>query len=241
MAFQPLSTSNTFSQWITDKQRAISVLNQFTDGSNTSTFYTNTNISVGDDLTVGGNLTVRGLFVLDDTGYNDLSVAGNLNVVQSITTTNGVFANLNVLNNVITLNTSAFRVGTNANLSSLSVFDTLSVGNIVVSGSVTGSPNLFVPNLVVTQNVENLNVTSELYVGLDANVYGDLLACLRCRSELSLTGDLSANIAFIGIATINTLIGTANTNIYNSISTSNAATSLVNTLAEFASLSCILG
>jgi hypothetical protein len=187
MAFEPLSTSNTFTHWITETQRSVSVLNQFTDGTVEPTNYSNTNISVGEDLTIGGNLTVGGFLVLDDIGYNDLTVAGNVEVVQTITTFGGVFENLDILNNVTTLNATSVSVGS------------------------------------------------------DATVYGNLNAFLCCQNGLNLTGDLTANLVVIDTLTVNVLIGTANTNIYNNIFASNAYTSVQNTLAEFASLSCILG
>lgn len=241
MAFQPLSTSNTFTHWITETQRSVSVLNQITDGGGGFTYYSNTNISVGDDLTIGGNLTVRGFLVLDDIGYNDLTVAGNVNVVQSITTFGGVFENLDILDSVVTLNTTTLNVGTDANLNTLRVDGLFSTDNFSITGDVTGTSTFFVPNLVISQNVESLNETSEVFVGSDATVHGNLLAFLCCQNGLTLTGDLTANLAIIDIATINTFIGTANTNIYNNIFASNAYTSVQNTLAEFASLSCILG
>jgi len=241
MAFQPLSTSNTFTHWITETQRSVSVLNQFTDGTVEPTNYSNTNISVGDDLLVGGNLTVGGFLILDDIGYNDLTVAGNVNVVQSITTFGGVFENLDILNNVITLNTTTISVGTDAHLNNLRVDGTLTTGNLVINGFVNGTSNLFVPNLVITQNIQFVNETSNLFVGTDARVFGDLVGQLFDESGVSVVGNLIVDTTVIDEANITTLIGTANTNIYNNIFASNAYTSVQNTLAEFASLSCILG
>jgi hypothetical protein len=295
MAFQPLSTSNTFTHWITETQRSVSVLNQITDGGGGFTYYSNTNISVGDDLLVGGNLTVRGFLVLDDIGYNDLNIAGNVEVVGTVDSDLAVFTNLSILNNTFSLNTTTLNIGTEANLNTLSVFDTLIAsnieitgditgtsnlfvpnlvvdgnveilnvtsdlfvgaeanlntlsvfdtlitGNIEITGDVTGAPNLFVSNLVVTENVDTLNVTSELFVGSDAVVNGNLLSFLCCQNGLTLSGDLTLNLAIIDTATVTTLIGEANTNIYNNIFASNAYTSVQKTLAEFASLSCILG
>ena len=241
MAFEPLSTSNTFTHWITETQRSVSVLNQFTDGTVEPTNYSNTNISVGEDLTIGGNLTVSGFLVLDDIGYNDLTVAGNVEVVQTITTFGGVFENLDILNNVSTLNTTTLNIATDAELNDLNIFDTLSVNDIIITDDIAGTSNLFVPNLVVTQNIESVNVTSKLFIGTDATVHGNLLAFLCCQNGLNLTGDLTANLVVIDTLTLNTLIGTANTNIYNNIFASNAYTSVQNTLAEFASFSCILG
>jgi hypothetical protein len=295
MTVQVLSTSNTFLQWVTETQKMLFVVNQFTDGVVHPTNYSNTNIDIGNDLNVGGDLTVRGLLVLDDTDYNDLNVAGNVTVVGTVDSDLAVFTNLNILDNVFSVNTTTVNVGTNANLNTLSVFDTFTTSNIEITGEIIGTPNLFVPNLivtknvetlnvlsdlfvgteatlntlsvfdtftttifeitgditgtpnlsvknlVVTENVETLNVSSELFVGSDAVINGNLLSFLCCESGLNLTGDLSLDLAFIDTATVTTLIGTANTNIYNNIFATNAYTSVQNTLAEFASLSCILG
>jgi hypothetical protein len=241
MAFQPISTSNTFSQWITEKQRAVSVLNRFVEGGNLSTSLSNTNIHVGDDVIIGGNLNIGGFLILDDAGYNDLNVAGNVSVTQNLISTDGTLKNLNVLSNIASLNTTTLNVGTNANLNNLIIFNTSTVGNIEVTGDVTGTPNLFVPSLTVTQNVENLNVSSRLFVGSDVTVYGDLLSFLNSGQSLTLSGNVSLDTAAIDTLTVNSLIGTANTNIYNNIFSSNAFTSVQNTISEFIALSTILG
>jgi hypothetical protein len=239
--FQILSTSNTFSQWITETQRSVSVLNQITDGGGSFTYYANTNVDVDNNLNVGGNLTVGGFIVLDDVGYNDLNVAGNVNVVQSLTSFSGTFDNLNILNNIANLNTTTIKVATDAVLNTLQVTGTYSTDNIVINGDVTGTANLFVPNLVITQNISFVNETADLFVGTDVEVYGDLIGQLFDENGVTVSGELRVDIANIDEANIFTLIGTANTNIYNNIFASNAYTSVQNTLAEFASLSCILG
>ncbi len=241
MAFQALSTANTFSQWITETQRSVSVLNQVTNGGSSFTYYANTNVDVANNLTIGGNLTVGGLIVLDNIGYNDLDVAGNANVVKLITSTNGIFTNLIVSNNVANLNTTTIKVGTNALLNTLTVTNTYSTDNILINGNITGTSNLFVSNLVITGNANFVNETSNIFVGTDVEVYGDLIGQLFDENGVTVSGDLNVNTANITEANIFTLIGTANTNIYNNIFASNAYTSVQNTLAEFASLSCILG
>jgi hypothetical protein len=239
MAIQTLSTSNTFLQWITETQKLVFVVNQFTDGVLDPTNYSNTNIRIGNSLSVSDNLNVSG--ILDVRDVENLYVSGNVDVVGTVDSNDSIFTNLSILNNVFSLNTTTLNVGTEANLNALNVFGTLDTSNIEITGEVTGTPNLFVENLVVTENVETLNVTSELSVGSDVVVNGNLLSFLCCESGLTLSGDLSLNLAFIDTATVTTLIGTANTNIYNNIFASNAYTSVQNTLAEFASFSCILG
>ena len=85
MAINQLSTANTFQQWLTSSQSLISVTNNLTDGGNSSTFFANTNVQIGGDLTVTGNIT------LETVGYDNLEVSGDLNVVGN-TTVNNIFA-----------------------------------------------------------------------------------------------------------------------------------------------------
>ena len=85
MAINQLSTANTFQQWLTSSQSLISVTNNLTDGGNSSTFFANTNVQIGGDLTVTGNIT------LEAVGYDNLEVSGDLNVVGN-TTVNNIFA-----------------------------------------------------------------------------------------------------------------------------------------------------
>jgi predicted acyltransferase (DUF342 family) len=240
MAFQPLSTANTFTQWVTETQRSVSVLNQFTGGGNAFTFYSNTNVEIDGNLNVGENLTVGGFLILDEIGYNDLNVAGNASIQENLTSTGAFFSNLHITDNVFLVNTSSLRVGTDVLTNELFVSGTFNVDDINIDGDIIGTSNLFVPNLKVSQNVDILNVTSSMRVGTEVTVYGDLIGALS-GDGLSLTGDLFVDVTNLGQANIFSLIGTANTNIYNNIFASNAYTSVQNTLAEFASLTCILG
>ena len=73
-----LSTANTFQQWLVATQSLIGIANNLTNGVG-GTFYANTNLVVGGDLTVTGNIT------LDAIGFNDMNVAGNLYVGGTIT------------------------------------------------------------------------------------------------------------------------------------------------------------
>lgn len=241
MSFQVLSTANTFSQWITETQRSVSILNEITDGSNTFIVYSNTNVDIANNLTIGGNLTVGGFVILDDIGYNDLNVAGNVNIDQTLTFSSGTYNNLNILNNVVALNTTTIKVGTDATLNTLQVTETYSTDNITINGDITGTSNLSLLNLIVTQNISSVNESSNFFIGTDVKIYGDLIGQSFDENGISLIGNLNVNSANIGEANIFTLIGTANTNIYNNIFASNAYTSVQNTLAEFATLSCILG
>jgi plastocyanin len=85
MAINQLTTANTFQQWLTASQSLIAVANNLTDGGASSTFFANTNVQIGGDLTVTGNIT------LETVGYDNLEVSGDLNVVGN-TTVNNIFA-----------------------------------------------------------------------------------------------------------------------------------------------------
>jgi plastocyanin len=85
MAINQITTANTFQQWLIATQSIISVANNLTDGGASSTFFANTNVQIGGDLTVTGNIT------LEAVGYDNLGVSGDLNVVGN-TTVNNIFA-----------------------------------------------------------------------------------------------------------------------------------------------------
>jgi len=71
MAINQLTTANTFQQWLVATQSLIGVANNLTDGTG-GTFYANTN------MVVGGNLTVTGNITLDEIGFNDINASGNI-------------------------------------------------------------------------------------------------------------------------------------------------------------------
>ena len=54
-----LSSSNTFLQWLTATQSAITILNKLTEGGACNdVFVANTNVQIANNLTVSGNLTL---------------------------------------------------------------------------------------------------------------------------------------------------------------------------------------
>lgn len=97
MAINQLTTANTFQQWLVATQSLISVANNLTDGGTSSTFYANTNVQIGGDLTVTGNIT------LEAVGYDNLEVSGDLNVVG-----NSTLATANVTSLIGTANTAIY-------------------------------------------------------------------------------------------------------------------------------------
>jgi plastocyanin len=89
-----LNTANTFSQWLTGTQDLITRTNSLVEGGSGSIFYSNTNLSVANNLTIGGDLTVSGNIVLDSISFDDInsngsaSFANNLSVTGNTTLTN---------------------------------------------------------------------------------------------------------------------------------------------------------
>ena len=83
-----LTTANTFGNWLSATQSLVTTINTLVEGGAGTTFYSNTNISVANNLTIGGDLTVTGNIVMDSIGFNDSNVSGNLIVTGNTTTGN---------------------------------------------------------------------------------------------------------------------------------------------------------
>lgn len=106
MAINQISTANTFQQWLVATQSLISIANNITDGTG-GTFYANTNMVIGGDLTVTGNIT------LDAVGYDDLTVASNASIGGTLSVTgNTTLTNLTSTNTTITTASITSLVGT---------------------------------------------------------------------------------------------------------------------------------
>ena len=111
MAINQLTTANTFQQWLVATQSLIGVANNLTDGTG-GTFYANTNMVVGGDLTVTGNIT------LDSIGFNDMNVAGNLVVGGTATITTANITTANITTFIGTANTNIYNAIANASTTS---------------------------------------------------------------------------------------------------------------------------
>lgn len=107
MAINQLSTANTFQQWLVATQSLIGVANNLTDGGTSQTFYANTNLFIGGDLTVSGNIT------LDAVGYDNLNVASDLYVGGEFTgaANTAIYANISLTQSSVT---SAFNTANNS-------------------------------------------------------------------------------------------------------------------------------
>lgn len=225
MAIEYINSANTFSQWLVATQDLITVANNLTDGGYSQTFYANTNLSIGGDLTVTGNLT------LDAVGYDDMSIAGNTDITGTLAVTgNSTFGNITV-SNTSTLNVVTITTGT------------ITTGEIASANIVALSANIG----------SDVSLTQDLYVGANANVYGDLYiagdttfggnvvldavgfndldvagnADITLDTTIGGTLGVTGNATFVNaevtdtltanIANVTSFIGTANTSIYDSI------------------------
>ena len=105
MAINQITTANTFQQWLTSSQSLISFANDLTDGGNSFTFLANTNIKIGGDLTVSGNIILDAISFDDINSNGSASFANNLTVLgtsnlNTITSTTGLLTvNSNLLVN----------------------------------------------------------------------------------------------------------------------------------------------
>jgi hypothetical protein len=246
-----LSTSNTFSQWLTGTQELISKVNSLTDGGNASIFFANTNLEIGNDLTVGGDLTVTGNIILDNIGFNDLFVSGNLVVDNNFSVIGDtLLTELEVTGNVLSINTT-----TNSFIGqdlfvyrNVTVFDNLNVSGLSTLDNLTVNANTTLSQLQVTGNVSRLNVTSTIDVGSDVYIFGNLVVSGNVTLDalgfddlnVAGSGTFSNNLTVIGTSeftgnaefvnaevtgtlTTESFVGTANTNIYNTIAASEAS------------------
>ncbi len=92
-----LNTANTFSQWLTGTQDLITRTNSLVEGGGSSTFYSNTNLSIANNVTIGGDLTVSGNIVLDAIGFDDINANGSISAANTLSVTgNTTLTNLAV-------------------------------------------------------------------------------------------------------------------------------------------------
>lgn len=241
-----VSTSNTFNDWLNTTIEVVDTLNSLTEGGNASTFFVNTNLEIANNLFVGGNVLVTGNVTLDEIGFNDLTVSGNAVINGTLSSGNTTITNLNVTENIAQVNvTTTLDVGSDTNVyGNLTVSQNTTVVDLFVSNNFTSdTSNVTVSNLVVTENVDSLNVTTILDVGEDLQVYGNLTVFGSTILTGLTSGDVSfsSNTANINIANVNSLVGIANTEIYTYIDDTLGATTEANIAKAFLAYSIIFG
>ena len=80
-----LNTANTFSQWLTATQDLVTKTNSLIEGGGNYTFYSNTNLSIANNVTIGGDLTVSGNIILDQIGFDDINSNGSITAANNLT------------------------------------------------------------------------------------------------------------------------------------------------------------
>jgi len=168
-----LNTANTFSQWLTSTQDLITRTNSLVEGGSGSIFYSNTNLSVANNLTIGGDLTVSGNIVLDSISFDDInsngsaSFANNLSVTGNTTLTNLAVsgsANISTLTSASGLLTSSTNILVNGFAFSSNANVRTGVTTFAVTNSGSGAylfdqysgnnPNIFLhPGQTISFNI----------------------------------------------------------------------------------------
>jgi hypothetical protein len=142
-----LNTANTFSQWLTATQDIITKTNSLVEGGGSSTFYSNTNLSVANNLTIGGDLTVSGNIVLDSISFDDINSNGSASFANNLT----VGGNSTLTGNVTIANTLS--VTGNTTLTNLAVSGTANISTLTsTSGLLTSRTNIFVDGWALSSN-----------------------------------------------------------------------------------------
>jgi cytoskeletal protein CcmA (bactofilin family) len=174
-----LSTANTFEQWLIATQGLIATANLLSAG-NGQTFYANTILEVGG---AGAKLNVRTTAGINEL-YANTANLGQVVITGNIATLN-VTSQANIGGNVII--SGDLTVTGNLTLDSVGFDDMNVAGNGVFGGTLAVTNNTTLSNVIVTGNVQSLNVTSTIQVGGSANVNG----AVYIAGDLTVGGQLT--------------------------------------------------
>jgi plastocyanin len=141
-----LNTANTFSQWLTGTQDLITRTNSLVEGGSGSIFYSNTNLSVANNLTIGGDLTVSGNIVLDSISFDDINSNGSASFANNLSVTgNTTLTNVDM--------SGVLSVTGNTTLTNLAVSGSANISTLTsTSGLLTSRTNIFVDGWAFSSN-----------------------------------------------------------------------------------------
>jgi plastocyanin len=141
-----LNTANTFSQWLTGTQDLITRTNSLVEGGSGSIFYSNTNLSVANNLTIGGDLTVSGNIVLDSISFDDINSNGSASFANNLSVTgNTTLTNVDM--------SGVLSVTGNTTLTNLAVSGSANISTLTsASGLLTSRTNIFVDGWAFSSN-----------------------------------------------------------------------------------------
>lgn len=205
-----------------------------------------------DDLVVAGNLNVNKTLSAENVEFLNLNVVSN---VATINTTldlkvgqdSYLYRDLNsdtFYTSNLDVSGNFYIDNTNVTLSNIVIVDgsfdnvifTNNLSSNVLNSLTANFDAITTNNLIVTQNVDSVNVTNELRVGTDATVYGNLDVTANVTLD-----SLTENYGNFETANVFSFIGNANTQIYNTIQATTAATTVSSNISEFISYAIGLG
>lgn len=215
MAINQISTANTFEEWLTTTSTLVAVANNLTDNTGGG-FVMNSSIFIEGSA---ASLNVRTLANINQLTVNTISILGG--------SVNGNLTSANVTSNLY-VGGDAFVYG-NLTISGNVTLDSVGFDDLDVKGSANITNNLTVvgqtqlSNLALSGNIATSNVTSNLYVGGDAFLYGNLTISGNVTldslgfDDLSVAGSVNSTNLNTTTANITLLTGTSNTAIYSTI------------------------
>jgi cytoskeletal protein CcmA (bactofilin family) len=208
-------------------------------GGNIAMANVTSNLTVGGDAYIAGNLVVSGNVTLDAIGFDEIIIAGGasigtvLNVAQGATITGDIVALSNIVtaNISTTLNVASSITAKSANIANISLLN----NNLSVPGNltVTGTSSNITGRLFVGGNIAVANVTSNAYIGGDTFIYGNLT--ISGNTTLSTGGFDDLNVGgriYVGT----NLDVSGNANVVSNISAGN-----VNVTGKIAGVTQITG
>ena len=215
MAIDQISTANTFEEWLTTTSTLVAVANNLTNNTSGG-FVMNSSIFIEGSA---ASLNVRTLANINQLTVNTISILGG--------SVNGNLTSANVTSNLYvggdTFVYGNLTISGNVTLDSVG-FDDLDVkgsANITNNLTVLGQTNL--SNLSLSGNIATSNVTSNLYVGGDTFLHGNLTISGNVTldtlgfDDLSVAGSVNSTNLNTSTANITLLTGTSNTAIYSTI------------------------
>jgi hypothetical protein len=240
MAINQISTANTFAEWLTTTSTLVAVANNLTDNTGGG-FVMNSSIFIEGSA---ASLNVRTLANINTLTVNTANIANVLvsssNVSIPLDLIVGRSANL--IGNVASINvTNRLFVGGdsfiygNLTISGNVTLDAVGFDDLDVKGSANIANSLNVTGTSFFSNISTANVSSNLYVGGDTFLHGNLTVSGNVTldsigfDDLSVAGSVNTTNLNASTANITSLVGAANTGIYNTINAANTA--IYNTIA----------
>ena len=245
-----LTTSNTFQQWLGATQLLIATANTLTNGNGESFFANTRLIVGGSGSNVSLNVQTSATIndLVGNTSNIITGTFRNLTITQNVASLN-VTSNSYFGQNVVVYGSQQIKgdleVSGNLTLEAIGFDDLTIAGSGSFGNTLTVTGQTTLSNVTVSGNIATLNVTSQASFGANVNIAGDLNVSgnitldsvgfddlvvsggASIANNLTVTGttNLTGNLTVINANVTNTLVaniftGSANTRIFDAISTS---------------------